>query len=94
MTTFYEFWTWYRSMHRRRVTRVVHAIATGTAIALLLAAIAQGSILLALAAPLCDYGIAQLAHRLFEGNTTRPWRHPIWHLRAELMLFRATLAGE
>jgi len=93
MTTFAEFWVWYQTMHRRRATRVVHAIATAAAIALLVAAVVQRSLLLALAAPACDYAIAQLAHRLFEGNETRPWRHPVWHVRAELRLFRATLTG-
>jgi hypothetical protein len=44
-------------------------------------------------APLVDHAIAQLAHRRFEGNVTRPWKHSWWHLRAELRLARHVLGG-
>jgi len=37
--------------------------------------------------------IAQLAHRGFERNATQPWRHPLWHARAELRLARHVLVG-
>ena len=93
MTRFDEFWAWYQSMHARRATRVLHAVATTSAIALLAAALVLHSWPLALAAPLVDYAIAQTAHRRIEHNATRPWRHPIWHLRAELRLFRHTISG-
>ena len=32
----------------------------------------------------------QLSHRA-EGVTTEPWRHPLWHARAELRLLRRTM---
>lgn len=66
-------------------------MATTAAIGLLALAAYRRSIGLALAAPLVDYTIAQLAHRLIEGNATHPYRHPWWHLRAELRLYRESL---
>jgi hypothetical protein len=94
VSSFEEFWPHYLRMHSRPWTQRLHALATLSAAALLSCAIALRAPLLALAAPLVDYAIAQLAHRLFERNATRPWRHPPWHLRAELRLCRLVLTGQ
>ena len=91
--TFEEFWPWYVRMHSRPVTQLLHALATAVAAALLAAAIGFRQPLLALAAPLADHLIAQLAHRLFQGNATQPWRCLHWHLRAELRMFRLVAGG-
>ena len=88
---FEEFWRGYLRLHARRETRRWHAVATLSAATLLALAIALRQPLLALAAPIVDYAIAQASHRLFEHNVTQPWRHPSWHLRAELRLFRMTM---
>ena len=88
--TFEEFWDHYQELHAGRGTRVAHAVATSTAIALLVLAVARRSKRLALAAPMVDYAIAQLAHRS-TGERTQPYRRPLWHVRAELRLWRATM---
>src|SRR5207253_1992726 len=72
---FEEFWPWYVRMHSRPATQLLHALATAVAGTLLLSAIALRQPLLAVAAPAADYLIAQLAHRLWQRNATRPWRH-------------------
>ena len=46
-----------------------------------------------MAAPLVDHAIAQVSHRLFEQNRTTPWRHPLWHARAEVRMLGMTLRG-
>ena len=89
-TTFEEFWDHYQEIHAGRGTRIAHAVGTSTAIALLVLAVAKRSRKLALVAPLVDYAIAQLAHRN-EGQRTQPYRRPLWHIRAELRLFRSTI---
>lgn len=89
-TTFEEFWDLYQEIHAGRATRIAHAIGTTTAIAMLLLAVARRSRKLALAAPLVDYAIAQLSHR-GAGERTQPYRRPLWHIRAELRLWRATM---
>ena len=89
-TTFEEFWDHYQELHAGRATRVAHAVGTSSAIALLVLALSRRSLKLALAAPLIDYAIAQLAHR-GGGERTQPYRRPLWHVRAELRLFRSTL---
>jgi hypothetical protein len=91
---FAAFWPEYVRMHARPETQRLHALATATAIAVGVAAVCLRQPLLALVAILADHAIAQVAHRLFERNATKPWRHPPWHLRAELRMFRLVLSGK
>jgi hypothetical protein len=91
--TFEGFWPHYVRLHTRRETHVLHAVATLSCAALLGAAALTRQPLLALAAPLADYLVAQSSHRLFEANRTTPWRKPQWHARAELRMLRLVLAG-
>ena len=91
--SFEEFWPYYVRMHSRPETQHVHAVATASAIALVGLAVVRRSPMLALLAPLADHAIAQFGHRVFERNATRPWRHPSWHARAELRMFRLVLSG-
>jgi len=88
--TFEEFWDHYQELHAGRTTRIAHAIGTTSAIALLMLAVARRSRKLALAAPLVDYAISQLSHRA-GGERTQPYRRPLWHVRAELRLWRSTM---
>jgi hypothetical protein len=90
---FEEFWRGYQRLHARRETQRWHAVATLAAATLLALGIALRQPLLLVAAPVADYAIAQASHRLFERNVTQPWRHPRWHLRAELRLFWRTVRG-
>ncbi|MFO0738421.1 MAG: DUF962 domain-containing protein [Labilithrix sp.] len=93
VVTFEEFWPRYLRLHARRETQLAHAAGTLSAIVLALVALASRQPLLLLAAPLVDFAIAQLSHRLFEGNATTPWAHPLWHARAELRMFRLVCMG-
>ncbi len=87
---FESFYRRYLEIHQRPEVRVAHAVATTSAATLLAIAAVTRRPLLALAAPVVDYAIAQASHRA-DGRKTQPWRKPSWHLRAELRLFRDTL---
>ena len=91
--TFEEFWPHYAALHARRETRALHAVATLSCLGLLGAAVFSRRPLLAVAAPLVDYAIAQASHRLFERNRTTPWKNQLWHTRAELRMLGRTLTG-
>jgi hypothetical protein len=93
VTTFEEFWPHYVRLHARPETQALHAVATLTCMTLLGAAVVLKNPLLALAAPLADYAIAQTSHRVFEANRTTPWKNQIWHTRAELRMLRLVLTG-
>jgi hypothetical protein len=91
--TFAEFWSHYVRLHTRRETQVSHAAATLSCLALLGAAAALRQPILAVAAPIVDYAVAQAGHRLFEQNRTTPWKNQVWHTRAELRMLRLVLTG-
>ena len=93
VASFEEFWPHYVRLHTRPETHVLHAIASLSCLGLLAAAAITRQPLLALAAPLVDYAIAQTSHRLFEANRTTPWKHQVWHTRAELRMLRLVLTG-
>ncbi len=88
---FESFWTIYDQMHSARETRVLHAVATTSAMGLVALGLARRSLLPIALAPLVDYAIAQTSHRLIEHNRTTPLRRPLWHVRAELRLWRRTV---
>ena len=89
--TFEEFWPHYVRLHTRPETQTLHAVATLTCIGLLGAAVVLRNPLFVLAAPLADYAIAQVSHRVFEANRTTPWKNQLWHTRAELRMLRLVL---
>lgn len=91
-TDFETFYQRYLVMHSSPEVRVAHAIATTSAAIVIGVALATRRPLIAVAAPIVDYAIAQASHRA-DGQRTKPWRRPSWHLRAELRLFRSTVAG-
>jgi hypothetical protein len=93
VATFEQFWPHYVRLHTRKATQRMHAAATLTCLGLLGAAVLLRSPWLAIAAPLCDYAIAQASHRLFETNRTTPWKNQLWHTRAELRMLRFVLTG-
>jgi hypothetical protein len=93
VATFEEFWPHYVRLHMRPETQALHAVATLSCVTLLGAAVVLRQPLLALAAPLADYAIAQASHRLFEANRTTPWKNQLWHTRAELRMLRLVLTG-
>jgi len=93
VATFEAFWPHYVALHTRPATHMLHAVATLSCLGLLGAAVIMRQPLLALAAPLVDYAVAQTSHRLFEANRTTPWKSPLWHARAELRMLRLVLTG-
>ncbi len=93
VATFEEFWPHYVGLHTRPETHALHAVATLSCVTLLVAAVVLRQPLLLLAAPLADYAVAQISHRLFEANRTTPWKNPLWHSRAELRMLRLVLTG-
>ena len=88
--SFGEFWEHYQELHAHPRTRALHAVATASALGMLALAVARRNAKLALLAPVVDYGIAQLSHRM-DGTRTQPFRRPLWHARAEWRLFRKSL---
>ena len=89
---FEAFWLEYEAIHADPTTRRVHAIGTFLCGLMIITGLVTGLWGLLLLGPLIDYGLAQVSHRA-KGQRTQPYRNPVWHVRAELRLFRGTIAG-
>lgn len=88
--TFEEFWQHYDDLHAYPSVRLAHAAGTASALLLAARAVVRRDPRLAIAAPIVDYAISQLSHRV-HGERTRPLQRPLWHARAEWRLFRRTV---
>ena len=74
--TFAEFYAAYLAHHRRPMNRALHLLAKLLAIASLLAAVRERSVLLLAAAPVLAVVPCWLGHLWFEGNRPVSWERP------------------
>lgn len=91
---FEEFWPHYVRLHSRRETQELHALGTVACGVCVVLGLALHRPLMFLVGVAIDHVIAQASHRVYQRNATKPWRHPLWHVRAELRMFRLVLTGK
>ena len=91
--SFEEFWPFYVSEHSDATNRLLHFVGTGAALtALGVGLLTRRKWLIALA-PVLGYGPAWLGHFLVERNVPATFEHPLWSLRADILMFKKMLDG-
>jgi hypothetical protein len=93
MHSFEEFWPHYVKAHSRKATRQLHFAGTTAALTLAAAGILTRRLSLIALAPIVGYGCAWVGHFFIEGNTPATFGHPVWSLRADLLMWKMTLEG-
>jgi hypothetical protein len=91
--SFREFYPFYLSEHRTRACRRLHFVGTSLVIGCAVAAIVSRNAWWLLAAPLCGYGFAWLGHFSFEHNRPATFRHPLYSLAGDWVMYRDMLTG-
>jgi hypothetical protein len=91
--SFREFYPHYLAEHAHRTSRRLHFIGSCGVLALLAAAIVQRDARWLAAVPLCGYGFAWAGHFFFEHNRPATFRHPLWSLMGDWVMFRDMLTG-
>jgi hypothetical protein len=91
--TFEEFWTYYVRAHSNKQNRTLHFLGTTAAMACAAGALLGRRRWPLLLAPLVGYGPAWIGHFLVEGNKPATFGHPLWSLRADLIMWRKILTG-
>jgi hypothetical protein len=91
--SFEEFWPHYVRAHSKKLTRQVHVAATTLALACAAGGLLTRQRWLLLVAPVVGYGPAWLSHLLVEHNQPLSFSHPLWSLKADLLLWAKTLDG-
>ena len=85
--TFEEFWPFYVKEHQKKSTRILHFIGTTGAMACVAGGLLTKRRWLLAVAPVIGYGPAWVSHFFIEGNKPASFKHPLWSLRADLVMW-------
>jgi hypothetical protein len=91
---FAEFYPFYLAEHANRVSRRLHVI--GSALILVLIALVVAGVFRPLAligVPLIGYGFAWVGHFFFEHNRPATFKHPLYSLAGDWVMFKDVLTG-
>ncbi len=91
--TFAEFYPYYLSEHANRTCRRLHFVGTSLVIGCVIAAFATGNQWWFAAAPVAGYGFAWIGHLFFEHNRPATFRHPLYSLCGDFVMYKDMLIG-
>ena len=91
--SFREFYPYYLGEHRNRLCRRLHFIGSWLVIALVVAAAWARQPLWLLLVPIAGYGFAWVGHYGFEKNRPATFRHPLYSLLGDWVMFIDVLRG-
>ena len=91
--SFGDFYPYYLSEHRDPTCRRLHFVGTGLVITLLVWATVSGQPALLWLLPVIGYGFAWVGHFFFEKNRPATFKHPIYSLIGDFVMFRDILTG-
>lgn len=85
--TFEEFWPFYVKEHQKKATRILHFVGTTGAMACVAGGLLTKRRWLLAVAPVVGYGPAWIGHFFVEGNKPASFKHPLWSIRADLVMW-------
>lgn len=92
--SFREFYPFYLSEHRNRTCRRLHFIGSCCVLAVVAVVLAGASAWWLLLLPVIGYGFAWVGHFAFEKNRPATFRHPLYSLAGDWVMFWQILAGK
>lgn len=91
--SFRDFYPYYLSEHRNRTCRRLHFAGTLLVVVTFLIAVATARWALLWLLPVFGYGFAWAGHFVFEKNRPATFRHPLYSLAGDFVMFRDVLTG-
>ena len=91
-TSFKQFYPYYLLEHVNPVCRKLHFL--GTLGVIILIIISFFNINFLLLVPLCGYGFAWIGHFFFEKNQPATFKHPIYSLIGDWVMFKDIIIGK
>jgi hypothetical protein len=85
--SFEEFWPFYVKEHQKKATRIFHFVGTTAAMGCLVGGVVTKRRWLLTLAPVVGYGPAWVSHFFIEKNKPATFKHPVWSLRADLVMW-------
>lgn len=92
-SSFREFYPFYLSEHRDRTCRRLHFIGSACVLGVVALALVLGNPWWLLAVPVIGYGFAWVGHFGFEHNRPATFRHPLYSLAGDWVMFWQILTG-
>lgn len=92
--SFAEFYPFYLGEHANRTCRRLHFIGSSLVILTLLVALASGRTNWLWLMPLFGYGFAWAGHYLFEKNRPATFKHPLYSLAGDWVMYAQMLRGK
>jgi len=93
-TRFPEFYPYYLGEHRNRMCRRLHFIGSTLVILIVLLAIVSGEPRWLWLAPVAGYGFAWVGHYVYEKNRPATFRHPLYSLMGDWVMYWQVLSGK
>jgi hypothetical protein len=91
--SFRDFYPAYLAEHKERSTRRLHFVGTLLVIVVLAVALWRREARWLLLAPVFGYGLAWIGHFAFERNRPATFRHPLYSLAGDFVMFKDMLLG-
>ncbi|MCK9538647.1 Mpo1-like protein [Dokdonella sp.] len=91
--SFREFYPFYLSEHADRNCRRMHFIGSSLVLVVVIAALVTGALRWLWLAPVFGYGFAWIGHFAFERNRPATFRHPLYSLAGDWMMYFDILRG-
>jgi hypothetical protein len=91
--SFHDFYPYYLSEHRNRTCRRLHFAGTLLVVVTFLVAVITARWALLWLLPVFGYGFAWAGHFVFEKNRPATFRHPLYSLAGDFVMFRDVLTG-
>ena len=93
-SSFAEFYPFYLNEHRHRICRRLHFIGSTLVLAAIVLALASGQWRWLWLAPVFGYGFAWLGHFAFEKNRPATFKHPLYSLAGDWVMYGQMLRGK
>lgn len=91
--SFREFYPYYLSEHSNRSCRRLHFLGSSLVLATLVTALLSGRAQWLWLAPVFGYGCAWIGHFAFEKNRPATFRHPLYSLAGDWVMYADILRG-
>lgn len=92
-TSFSEFYPYYLAEHANPICRLLHFIGSWLVLGVIATAIFMQSYILLWFIPVIGYGFAWVGHFFFERNKPATFKHPLYSLMGDWVMFKDILIG-
>ncbi|MBT1452226.1 DUF962 domain-containing protein [Glaciecola sp. XM2] len=93
-SSFSEFYPYYLAEHANPTCRLLHFIGSWLVLGVIIAAIVTSQYVLLWLMPIIGYGFAWVGHFFYEHNRPATFKHPIYSLMGDWVMFKDILIGK